>query len=150
MKIQKIVSILLVSVFSLSYPISQAQSKPKINVDKKEDLNKKLYDAIDTENLSEVKKLITTGVKVNQKRGISEEILGVTPLMFASYRDNVEIVKFLISKGADINAKITEGDLIGYTPLIFGSTKNSKEVIETLLSKGANINDKDGNGWNAL
>ena len=53
-----------------------------------------------------------------------------TPLHYASWYDVLEIVKLLISKGADVNAK----NYYGFTPL--HSTK-TKEVANLLISHGA-------------
>ncbi len=45
----------------------------------------------------------------------------------------INIVKLLISKGADINFK----DLYGYTPLRLAIEKGYKDISELLISNGA-------------
>ena len=68
--------------------------------------------------------------------------MGATPLYFAVDEGHKDIVEFLISKGADINAK----NKIGGTVLHLLTTEGQEDdtnMIEFLLSKGANINAKD-------
>ena len=61
---------------------------------------------------------------------------GDTPLHIASYKGHLEIIEFLLSKGADPNLvnKLWE------TPLIIASTKGSTKVVELLLNKGVDPN----------
>lgn len=42
------------------------------------------------------------------------------------FADNAEIVKALLNKGADVNAKITDGDYRGHTPLTMAVIKKEK------------------------
>jgi ankyrin repeat protein len=53
------------------------------------------------------------------------------------------MVKLLIAKGANVNAR-TSG---GATPLFFC---NSEEIAKVLLAHNANINARDKEGWTAL
>ena len=100
---------------------------------------------------------------------------GWTPLHHASFRGHNEVVKFLITSGAEINAldnfrstplhraalrghmKITgllvenSADInkistFGSTPLAFAVRGNQKEVTEYLISKGADVNLRQGDG----
>ena len=58
--------------------------------------------------------------------------------MVASVQGHKEVVELLLAKGADVNAKTTDGT----TALMVASMKDHKEVVETLLDKGADINAK--------
>ena len=64
----------------------------------------------------------------------------------AAGRGDLSAVKFLIAKGADVNAKA----LIGETALMMASGKGHKEVVELLLAKGADVNAKRTDGATAL
>lgn len=46
---------------------------------------------------------------------------------------DVEVVKTLLGKGADVNAK----DNNNFTPLMYAISRQRKEVIQTLLAAGA-------------
>ncbi|MDO8683286.1 MAG: ankyrin repeat domain-containing protein [Armatimonadota bacterium] len=68
----------------------------------------------------------------------------VTSLFQAVSHDMKDVVRLLLSKGADLEAK----DKDGGTPLFSAS---NKEMAQLLISKGANINAKSGtNGRTAL
>lgn len=69
---------------------------------------------------------------------------GWTPLHWAIFKDNKDIVELLISKGANINAK----DNRGMSPLNTAAWYGHKDIAELLLASGANISDKT-NGGNA-
>jgi len=66
--------------------------------------------------------------------------------MLAAYNGNIEIVKLLIDKGADVNTT----DEIGRTALMFASSGPFVNTVLTLLQAGAkpNLTDKEED-WTA-
>jgi len=70
----------------------------------------------------------------------------LTPLIISSIHGNIDVVRLLIKKGADINA----GDNEGSNALHNAAASGQKEVIELLLSKGVDVNLGDNNGMTAL
>jgi hypothetical protein len=60
-------------------------------------------------------------------------------LIFAARKSNVEAVKTLLAKGADVNAK-TE---YGATPLFFACDRGNVEIVKLLLDAGADVNITD-------
>lgn len=60
-------------------------------------------------------------------------------LITAARKSNVEAVKTLLAKGADVNAK-TE---YGATPLFYACDRGNPEVVKLLLDAGADMNVKD-------
>jgi ankyrin repeat protein len=62
---------------------------------------------------------------------------GSTPLHEASDNGYVEIVRFLVEAGANVNAK-TKSD--GETPLISAATDGYVQTVKSLLDKGAEVN----------
>ncbi|EAY00952.1 histone-lysine N-methyltransferase, H3 lysine-9 specific, putative [Trichomonas vaginalis G3] len=62
--------------------------------------------------------------------------------MYASIEGHLEIVQYLISIGADKEAK----DNDGYTPLLRSSEKGHLEVVQYLISIGADKEAKDNKG----
>ena len=71
-----------------------------------------------------------------------ENKYGDTALILASRNGHLEIVKHLLSQGADIEAKNNDGN----TPLISASRGNCLEIVKYLLSQGADIEVKNEYG----
>jgi hypothetical protein len=60
-------------------------------------------------------------------------------LLTATRKSNVELVKALLTKGADVNAKSP----YGATPLFFACDRSSVEIVKILLDAGADPNAQD-------
>lgn len=71
---------------------------------------------------------------------------GGIALFIASHRGNINLVKGLISHGANINYKSS----YGRSPLMVSVVANKTEVIEFLLDNNANVDLADINGDTAL
>lgn len=69
-----------------------------------------------------------------------------TPLHFASRQGHLLIVKFLISKGAEVDAVDADKE----TPLMLTCEQGHLPVIEYLLKKGANINHENIRKWTPI
>jgi len=74
-----------------------------------------------------------------------EKLNSQSPLLEAARAGDIEQVKLLISKGADVNAK----DGRGFTPLHLACF-SVRAVAELLIAQGANMNAKDKNGRTPL
>lgn len=61
---------------------------------------------------------------------------GETPLMLAVKNNNIEVVKLLISKGADVNAI----DEFGRSALFFAVSKDNIAIAKILINNGADVN----------
>ena len=71
---------------------------------------------------------------------------GLTPLhMVVMFKDG-KVAKFLVSKGADVNAK----DKLRMTPLHSASMVRHLETVKLLVSKGADVNTKALNDYTPL
>jgi ankyrin repeat protein/flagellar basal body-associated protein FliL len=64
---------------------------------------------------------------------------GDTLLHKAVDKWNLAVIKFLVSKGADVNA----ANLKKVTPLYLATLRNDNEIIKFLVSSGANINVRE-------
>jgi len=78
--------------------------------------------AISKGDVDTVKKLLEYGASVNEKSN------GLTPVMIAARYNQVEILKLLIGKGADLKAK----DEKGITALKYAEASNAKDAAIVL------------------
>jgi ankyrin repeat protein len=70
-----------------------------------------------------------------------------TPLHWAAYNNQLEVVRQLLRHGADVNAtteclprNAMKGKRLGDTPLLFAVMQNHKDLAVELLAHGANVN----------
>ena len=68
------------------------------------------------------------------------DVLGETLLYKAAYEWDVAVVKYLVSKGADVNVN---SRFDGVTPLASAASNKDVEVAKFLVSEGADVNAKD-------
>jgi len=68
-----------------------------------------------------------------------------SPLCMAICKRDVEVVKKLISYGADVN-QVSQGK----TPLMMAARYNNVEILKLLIENGANLRAKDERGNDAL
>jgi len=107
-----------------------------------------------TGNVKAAQLLLDAGAKVDAR----EQFGGQTALMWASARRHPDMMRLLIAKGADVNARsavrdyqrhvTAEGrpkslDSGGLTPLLYAARENCSMCVDVLLEKGADINLPD-------
>lgn len=91
-------------------------------------------------DLSRVKLLIPDIIDVND---VDQD--GITPIRLAVLSGRVDILEYLISKGADINATGEFG-----SALDAAAFEGNFEIVEFLLEKGADVNTTDTDGYTPL
>lgn len=100
-------------------------------------INKKLYEAVNNDDLAQVKKLLERGADPNKVIG-GESLLHIA---VNKGDKSVEKVKLLIEYGANINQKNKYNQTPLYNSFLY-NTKKTK-LIKLLLENGANPNIKD-------
>jgi len=119
-------------LFSFIFPaLSISQSKAGLQ----KEIDTKLLEAVQGNEIKKVKDLIGQGTSVNVRNEFGE-----TPLHLAQSKEMAEL---LLSKGADIHAKDNE---FGMTPLF----NAPKEIFKLLISKGADVNVRSKKGLTPL
>lgn len=103
-----------------------------------EDLKKvrhltKVEEAAMQNNLPEIKRLLKKGEKLYPP----DNKIG-SPLFYAVFYDNLEMVNFLIKEGADVNFKMANG----MTPLALAIMRNQVTLSDVLIDSGANVNEE--------
>ncbi|KAI9594733.1 ankyrin repeat-containing domain protein [Syncephalis fuscata] len=102
-----------------------------------------MHHAAQQGDLSAIRQLIESGDnKVNDR-----DFQNVTALHWASINSRLEIVRYLLDQGAEVDA--VGGDLLA-TPLHWACRKGHLPISALLLERGANPGLKDAQGFNAL
>jgi len=107
-----------------------------------------IWEAIEEGNLEAVKQHFNSGIDVNvkiSKEGRSSQ--SWHPLNWAAANGQIEIVEFLLSRGAEVNSK----DGVGYIALHYAAGRGSyREVVEVLIANGEDVNTKAVDGSTPL
>jgi len=98
------------------------------------ELSQRVFLAASDNNLEQLKQYVKCGADVNGK-----DENGITLLHISSKNGSLEISKFLISNGADVNIKADNDDS---TPLHGAAMAGKKELVRLLLDNGAEVNAK--------
>uniref|UniRef100_A0A336N437 CSON006168 protein n=1 Tax=Culicoides sonorensis TaxID=179676 RepID=A0A336N437_CULSO len=110
-----------------------------------------LHSAVRSDGLKMVKLLIKNykfdvNVKDSNQRTPLHDAISRTPLHDAISRSNLEIVKYLIDRGADVNAK----DSNERTALHEVAKHSNLEIVKYFIDHGADVHAKDSNKRTAL
>jgi ankyrin repeat protein len=92
-----------------------------------------------------VKLLAQHGLDVNARNPN-----GDTALFEAAWAGNTDVVRYLISKGADVNAEIAQFPFKGFTPLAIAAATDHAEIADMLIAAGARVRARDGAGYEPL
>ena len=103
-----------------------------------EELNKELHYAARHGIYTWINDLMKEGADVNALNKHGE-----TPLMAATFHENIPIMEMLIDYGGDVNARI---DINSETALNYAARQNCGKAMELLINKGADVNARDQHG----
>lgn len=90
--------------------------------------------------------LVNHLISFNQSELDAEDDTGTTPLLLATLKGNLNIVRSIHKKGADINKK----NWRGHSCIQYACSRGYKDIVLYLLSNGADVNAQDGRGDTAL
>ncbi len=101
-----------------------------------------IHDAATNGDLGQIKTILSDNpTQVNDKDARNN-----TPLHLAAGGGHLEVVKFLVSKGADINL----GDNENSPPIVNAALRSHPEIVRFMLDNGASATLADDNGATAL
>ena len=106
-------------------------------VEARQFLNQQLLDVAKKGDKKALYTLIENGADLNIK-----DNEGRTALIWASIKENFEIVKLLVENGADLDIKDNEGK----TALIWASIKENFKIVKFLVENGADLDIQDNSG----
>jgi len=136
MRITKLIPVIVVAAALLlsgcgRSPEDARKDLGKINIPYTEQA---FAEAAGNKDMTTVKLFLEAGMSPNMPAGES------TPLIEAANKSNLEMIKLLVEKGADVNGKSKDG----LTPVMAAVTAESaaarQEAVKFLLEKGADLN----------
>jgi len=101
-----------------------------------------IWQAAMTGNTAAIEQHVGAGTDLNLK----EDLSGSTPLMVASTFGQVEVARFLISEGADLDARNNSGGTALHVACFF----SQPAIVELLLNAGADPNAVNSRGLTPL
>jgi len=133
------------SISVLRFAASHDETDLVLKILKKQNNNKSqgaLAEAAGKGNLALVREIVEVGVAVDDRELESHN----TPLISAAYYGKIEVVRFLLQHGADVNLYDYKKD----TALLNAAWCKHTQIVELLLNAGADINQRNAFNWNAL
>ncbi len=107
--------------------VSVSLGQDKIENPPSTEQDRQLWQAVRTENLAEVNRLLQSGAKVNARNEY-----GATALMFAADRGNEEIVNVLLQSGAD---PTISDSFYKSNPIEWADSKGFRAIVLAMLAK---------------
>ena len=102
--------------------------------------------AVRNGSLDCVKVLLNYGADIEERGDFMHDYKCCTPLFFAATCGNVEMLRFLVENGANVNGT----DDFGVTPLMAAIANQLLDAVTFLIDQGADVNLQDSNGLTAL
>ena len=103
-----------------------------------------IFEAIRSKNIQKVEQILASGdIPLDPPRVPN---LINKPLAYAAAYGDLEIVKLILSKGADINGQVAYGD----GPLSKAAEQGNSDIVKFLLSEGADVNNANAFGVSAF
>ncbi|MBK1888789.1 ankyrin repeat domain-containing protein [Undibacterium sp. 14-3-2] len=112
------------------------------NIPSEIDVDTRLHQAAEVGDLAAAKSLLSQACAIN-----AIDICGRTPLHFAAANNQLEMVEYLISVGADANGQADGDGWQDHAPLGYAVGTCSTDMIQRLLQLGA---DPTCSGWMGL
>jgi len=119
-------------------PATATKLTPPDNPEKE----REMIDAVKSGNIDKVKKMLSQdpNLAISRDDGSKGHLhKGKTPLHWAAFRGNEEMILLLISAGADVNAK----DKLGITPLNYAISAVKNKAVVILVQNKADVNIGD-------
>jgi uncharacterized protein len=134
--------LIMVCIILGTFSIAQSKERPKRNnLTEITEISAGELEIFRSGKITTIKKKIEEGFNLNRHLVGN----GMTPLMYACAAGRTDVVKLLIAKDANVNAKDKQYE----TPLIHAVFGKKTEIVRMLISAGAKVNfkTKDKEKW---
>lgn len=148
-RIKSVVLLICTLTICAAYPSSQHSEAASIQRQGAKDRHAKdpLIESVKRGDATKVNTLLKSGISPNRVDNIKR-----TPLMYAAGLGQIEIMRALLAKGADINTRDRNGDTALALAAYVSITKDITllKAVTLLVDNGADINLKNHRGYTAL
>lgn len=173
MKLPKIMFLLVVFFLASTFSINASYQQTQPSKETSEETTKALFEAVNKADIDTLQTLLSSGANANTKNKENYSLLMAAccnyyqesnglklvktlitngakinePLLMCPvYRGDINLVKFLISNGVDVNLQNDYGS----TALMSASQTGYIEIVRLLLAAGSDVNKRDNKGYSAL
>jgi ankyrin repeat protein len=103
-----------------------------------EHIKKELFNACEKGNILQIEELLKTNkLHIDIQNGDN-----CTLLMMACLYGHIELIRFLINKGSNLESK----DRVGHTAIMYVFIHNNIDIIKLFIEKGSNLDVVDSYG----
>ncbi|MDR0140170.1 ankyrin repeat domain-containing protein [Metabacillus idriensis] len=127
----------IICLFCLRGKLMKKRIRNKLNKRNREELVHAIYEG----HIRKVRLLVRCKTDADYK-----DQDGWTPLHWATQECQMEIIQYLLFKGANINSK----DNNGFSPLYQAASEGRIKLVDFLIDKGAEIDIRSSNGTTPL
>lgn len=103
--------------------------------------------AISRGKIATARRIVNQAGSEIQLNGALDHERGHTPLTLAAKHGHVDIVKFLIERGVDVEQRNACSDM---TAVMYAMIERHEHVIDFLIGIGARVQDRNRYGWTAV
>lgn len=110
-------------------------------------LGEDLYSAIEKNNMIVLRILVESpATNINSLSRYSN----LSSLMIAAIKNNIEALKILIEKGADLETEGKAEGMVGVTAVMYAAWHGNEEAFDLLVKAGANLKHRDADGHSII
>jgi hypothetical protein len=107
-----------------------------------------IWTAAAQDDIDEIAANLAAGIDINSRVPAGFDFEGATALHIAVLTKQVKSTKFLMEKGADLNAKAEDEN--GGTPLHWAAAFGLLDFVKILIESDADVNSPDKNGFTPM
>jgi ankyrin repeat protein len=94
--------------------------------------------------------LVQKGADFNARREDGRGIITSCTFGFLMGSISLDLVKFFLSRGTDVNESATSGNVAGWAAIHYAANNGNEELVKSLIKNGADVNARTADGQRPL